>query len=61
MAIRLSLAEIFAVMMGVVLRPELTKIAKNARAVIRRENISIKELALGGNGSNGYLPILGDR
>jgi len=48
-------------MMGVVLRPELTKIAKNARAVIRRENISIKELALGGNGSNGYLPILGDR
>lgn len=60
LVIRFSLAEILAAMMGVALRPDLAKLAKNARAMIRRANTKVQALDLGGD-SAGYLPILGDR
>jgi|APLak6261659701_1056019.scaffolds.fasta_scaffold02507_2 hypothetical protein len=60
-AIRFSLAEILHQMMGANdSRPGLSALANKARMVIRRMNVKIKKLDLGGNGSRGYLPIIGD-
>ena len=59
--IRFSLAEILAMMLGVDLRPDIAKLAKNTRGLLRRNNFKVKSLDLGGNGLpySVYPAILG--
>ncbi len=58
MAIRFSLCEILAAMMGKALRPDIAGLAARARRVIKANNLRIKELELGGCNDTGYLRIL---
>lgn len=61
LAIRFSLCELLAAMMGKSLRPDISQLGAKARGIIKRNNLHIKELDLGGGHGRGYLPILGDR
>ena len=61
LVIRFSLAEILAAMLGVTLRPDIEKMAKNTRATLRRANTKVKALDMGGETFKGYLSINGGR
>lgn len=60
LVIRFSLAEILAAMIGIAIRPDIAKLAKNFRNMIRVSNTKIGTLGGGGETSSSYLNILGD-